>query len=272
MLAQLSCQGDTFNDLCRWIDDHDPTGSGLFGPVVAHLFAPLLVLVIVVVCGRLIRHLFVRTPAIAGNAQVRTLVANVLTAAIYVLAVMSALVAAGLNISVLLTFGGLASLAIGLAFQDVLRNILAGIFLLVEQPFKIGDSIKVGAHSGTVQTIQLRTTALKTVDARIVVLPNLTCFNEAIVNESASAQRRFTVSVRLGDNVKFGDAVTAAEKALTGHKAIANKPAPQVRSQLDDETAVILHCDYWLDHKTSNVVQVASEIATELAPLRQPAS
>src|SRR5207249_3391817 len=100
-------------------------------------------------------------------------------------------------ISVLLTFGGLASLAVGLAFQDVLRNILAGIFLLIEQPFRIGDHISVETQSGVVETIQLRTTGLRTEDGRLAIVPNLSCFSNTVVNQSAYPTRRFTVSLRV---------------------------------------------------------------------------
>ncbi len=181
MLATLSCDTSTsFSDLCHAIDKNDPTH--LAGPIAAHLLAPLIVFIVIVAAGRLFRHVLERTPAINRDVQVRTLVHNVVTATIYILALLAALVAAGLSISLLLTFGGLASLAVGLAFQDVMRNLLAGIFLLVEQPFKIGDFICVDGQSGCVETVQLRTTTLKTEEGRLAILPNLTCFNNTVLN------------------------------------------------------------------------------------------
>jgi len=72
------------------------------------------------------------------DRQVRTLVHNVLTVVTYVIAVLSAVVVGGVNVAVLLTVAGLGTVAIGLALQDILRNILAGIWLLLEHPFLLG--------------------------------------------------------------------------------------------------------------------------------------
>ena len=138
-----AAQPDPLTRLCRSIDEHDQ--SGLLGPVVQHVIGPLVALVVIYLIGRLVRRVAVRTmDRRHGDVQVRTLIYNVATVATILLAILGALTAAGFPFSVLLTFGGLTSLAIGLAFQDLLRNVLAGIWLLLERPFHIGDVISVG--------------------------------------------------------------------------------------------------------------------------------
>ncbi len=265
MLAAIPCDtGSSFSDLCLWIQDRDP--SGVLGPIASRLLAPVIVFVIIVVCGRLIRRLFARTPALARDPQVRTLVHNVITALMYVFALLAALVAAGLSISVLLTFGGLTSLAVGLAFQDVLRNLLAGIFLLVEQPFKIGDWITVDTYSGAVQTIQLRTTALRTADGRLAIVPNLACFSHAVINHSAFDHRRFTVSLRVARQKNLAEVLPRAAELLGKNRSLAKNPAPAVSAQLDGEEFVI-HCQYWLDYRAYDSDEVAADVAASLAEL-----
>src|SRR5260221_2766304 len=110
-------------------------------------------------------------------------------------AVLSGLTAGGLSISILLTVAGVGSLAIGLAFQDLLRNVLAGIFLLIERPFRICDLITVGDQTGSVQTIQLRTTALRTPDRKLAILPNLAAFAGTRINATAYDIRQYSVAV-----------------------------------------------------------------------------
>jgi small-conductance mechanosensitive channel len=251
-----------FDDLCTSVQKHDPTG--IAGPLIERLIGPILVFALVFAAGRLLRRIVDRTVQRArGDPQVRALVRNVGGAIIYFFAVLSGLVTAGVNAAFLLTFGGLASLAIGLAFQDVLRNVLAGIWLLLERPFRIGDLIAVGDESGAVQTITLRTTALRTADGRLAILPNLTVFSGVIVNSSAFGQRRYTVSLRLDRDRDLEAAMRAARRELEATGEVAKEPHPTVTPQLDGE-GILLHCSYWLDYRTHDVDAIAADLARRL--------
>jgi small conductance mechanosensitive channel len=261
-----------FDDLCNTIQKHDP--SGIVGPLVERLIGPVVIFAVVFLIGRALRRVVDRAvQRTGGDPQVRALVRNVGGAIIYFFAVVSGLVTAGVNAAFILTFGGLASLAIGLAFQDVLRNILAGIWLLVERPFRIGDLITlVGVDmSGAVQTITLRTTALRTGDGRLAVVPNLTVFSGVIVNSSAYGQRRFTISLRLERDHDLEAAMGAARRELESISEVARDPAPAVQPQLDGE-GIVLNCSYWLDYRTHNVDAVAAEVARRLWVITESAS
>ena len=132
-----------------------------------------------------------------ADRQVRTLVRNLITVTTYVVAVISALVVYGVNVAVILTAAGVGTVAIGLAFQDLLRNVLAGIWLLLEQPFRLGDTITVMDQTGAVQNITLRTTTLRTGVGELAILPNLTVFTGIVVNTTHYDTRRLTVGVRI---------------------------------------------------------------------------
>ena len=67
---------------------------------------------------------------------------------------------------------GIAGFTIGFALQDITRNFIAGLILLVRQPFDIGDSVEVAGYAGTVREINTRDTVLKTWDGEMVILPN----------------------------------------------------------------------------------------------------
>src|SRR5439155_23779281 len=68
-------------------------------------------------------------------------------------------------------FGYLA-LAYSLAFQDILKNFIAGLFMLVERPFRLGDEITVDNHTGIVENIEMRATTLRTSEGEQVITPN----------------------------------------------------------------------------------------------------
>jgi small conductance mechanosensitive channel len=265
LASAFSCDKSYFfDDLCNTVQRHDP--SGLAGPLIERLIGPIAIFALVYCVGRVLRRLVERAVRrTGGDPQVRALVRNIGGAVIYFFAVVSGLVTAGVNAAFILTFGGLASLAIGLAFQDVLRNVLAGIWLLVERPFRIGDVIAViGVDiSGVVQTITLRTTALRTGDGRLAVIPNLTVFSGVVVNSSSYSQRRYTVGVRIERDRDLEAAMRAARRELESISEIAREPGPTVQPQIDGE-GILLHCSFWLDHGTHDVDAVTAEVVRRL--------
>ncbi|HVA25547.1 MAG TPA: mechanosensitive ion channel domain-containing protein [Chloroflexota bacterium] len=88
----------------------------------------------------------------------------------------------GVQLTGLLTFLGALSLAITFAIQDVLKNLVAGLYLLWERPFLIGDAIKVKDVSGAVEDIQVRTTVLRAENGQLIVVPNALLFTEIVIN------------------------------------------------------------------------------------------
>jgi small conductance mechanosensitive channel len=265
----LTCDpNNIFASLCNAIQPRDP--SGVVGPVLEHLLSALLVFLIIIVVGRMLRRIFDRTPAIRRNAQVRALIHNVTTAVTYILAILAGLVGAGLDISVLLTFGGLTSLGVGLAFQDVLRNLLAGIFLLLDQPFKVGDWITVEPNSGQVMAIQIRTTTLRSANGTLAVIPNLTCFTTPVIISTALDQRRFEVAVRVPRTADLPGLMRRARQELTVTRGLLRTPAPDVMPDVSIEE-VVLHCRYWLDYKHQDADAIAADLAGRLGALAVPA-
>src|SRR5205823_901509 len=88
----------------------------------------------------------------------------------------------GIQLNGLLTFLGALSLAITFAIQDVLKNLVAGLYLLWERPFVIGDNIKVKDVTGSVVDIQVRTTVLRADNGQLIVVPNGVLFTEIVIN------------------------------------------------------------------------------------------
>lgn len=85
---------------------------------------------------------------------------------------------------------GIGSVAIGFAFQNILRNFLAGILILLQEPFDLGDWISVTGLEGKVEDIQTRATIITTRDSQRVVIPNAVLFtNPVIVGRAPDATR-----------------------------------------------------------------------------------
>jgi small conductance mechanosensitive channel len=85
---------------------------------------------------------------------------------------------------ILATFGALG-LALGLAVQDILKSFFAGLYLLFERPFLLGDEIQVKEHVGRVEEVGFRATTIRTEDNVLIVVPNAIIFAEVVANRSA---------------------------------------------------------------------------------------
>jgi MscS family membrane protein len=96
----------------------------------------------------------------------------------------------GYNVSAILSGLGIGGLAFALAAQDTIANLFGSIVVAIDQPFKLGETVKIGAHVGTVEDIGLRSTKLRLADKSLIIIPNKTVSSEAIVNLSRFTGRR----------------------------------------------------------------------------------
>lgn len=150
----------------------------------------------------------------------------------------------GNGITPLLTVLGAVGLAVSLALQDVLRNLFAGFYLLIERPFMIGDQIELKGISGIVESIELRLTMLATLDGLRVTVPNATVFTEVIINRSAQPHRRWPVLLTLPPaTVDLAPVTAAIERAAADIQAGA--PAPTVVVQSASGKGTLVQIGFW---------------------------
>ena len=147
----------------------------------------------------------------------------------------------------LLQLFGFGSVAIGFAFRDVLQNYLAGILLLLTQPFRIGDAIIFGEYEGVVQDIQTRATFVRTYDGRRVVIPNGELFTNSVIVNTAYETRRVEYDVGIG----YEDDIELAKRILIGvmrdAEQVNDEPPPEVLVVELGPEAVKLRARWWID-------------------------
>jgi small conductance mechanosensitive channel len=142
---------------------------------------------------------------------------------------------------------GLGSVAIGFAFRDVLQNYLAGILLLLTEPFRIGDQIIFGSYEGTVEDIQTRATFVRTYDGRRVVIPNGELFTNSVLVNTAFEKRRLEYDVGIG----YGDDIDLAKRlileALHECEAVIKEPRPDVLTFELAGSSVNIRARWWVE-------------------------
>lgn len=96
----------------------------------------------------------------------------------------------GYDVKALLAGLGIGGLAFALAAQDTIANLFGSIVVAIDQPFKIGEAVKIGANSGVVEDIGLRSTRIRLTDKSLIIIPNKTVASETITNLSRFTKRR----------------------------------------------------------------------------------
>jgi small conductance mechanosensitive channel len=157
----------------------------------------------------------------------------------------------------ILTSFSVVGIVIGLSLQDILRNFFAGVWVLVERPFRIGDSIDVSGYSGLVEEISFRTTQLRTSDGRQVIIPNGDFMTKPVVNLTRFPLRRGVVFLTLdAANELSADVVKAAIAAVS---AIARDPAPTVELRRVMNGKARYQISFWApDHDAGVAAAVAA--------------
>jgi MscS family membrane protein len=103
----------------------------------------------------------------------------------------------GANVSAFLAGLGIGGLALALAAQDMVANVFGAVVVAVDQPFRIGETVQIGAFTGTVEHVGIRSTRLRTPQKTLVTIPNKTMASESIANLSRITQRRVEITIGL---------------------------------------------------------------------------
>ena len=155
---------------------------------------------------------------------------------------------------------GIGSVAIGFAFKDILQNWLAGVLILLRQPFRTGDQIVVNGYEGSVDHIETRVTAIRTYDGRMVLIPNSDVYTNAVIVNTAFEKRRsqYDVGIGYGDNTaKAKEVMLAAVKSVEG---VEKDPAPEVLVVDLAASWVTLRPRWWTNSLRTDVVHVQSRV------------
>lgn len=150
----------------------------------------------------------------------------------------------GANWTAVIASLSVVTVAVTLSLQDVLKNLVAGVYLLLERPFKIGDQVALKGVTGQVEGIDIRTTILRTDEGLQVLVPNTIVFTEVVVNRSAYDTRR--VSLQLAAiQADFQDLNRLVTDALAPFEEIEHAPAPKVTIQKVEDGATSIGVEYW---------------------------
>lgn len=177
---------------------------------------------------------------------------NLANAILLVVNILAALNALGIPTQSMLAVMGAAGLAIGLALKDSLSNIASGVLMVAFRPFRVGDFVECAGTKGKVEKISVFYTELRSLDNKLVIVPNALVTSGVITNYTADDTRRLELAIGVG----YGSDIEAVRKLLVktllDHPRVLKTPVPQVGAVTFGENAVnfvmrpwVLGDDYW---------------------------
>lgn len=140
---------------------------------------------------------------------------------------------------------GILSVAVGFAFKNVLENLLAGVLLLLRDPFQSGDQISVAGYQGTVEGITVRETLLRTYDGRRVLVPNSTVYVNPLEVGTHYPQLRSAFTTDIATDSDLDTARLVARDALAATPGVDADPPPEVVVTAWTSTAITVECRFW---------------------------
>ncbi|MBF2062964.1 MAG: mechanosensitive ion channel family protein [Calothrix sp. C42_A2020_038] len=142
---------------------------------------------------------------------------------------------------------GISGVAIGFAFRDILQNFLAGILILLTEPFQIDDQIVFKNFEGTVENIETRATTIRTYDGRRIVIPNSELFTNSVQVNTAFDNRRIEYDIGIGYGDDIDEAKQLILEAIYSVPEVLKDPAPDVLLLELAESTVNIRARWWIN-------------------------
>jgi len=180
------------------------------------------------------------------NASIEQLLKNILSVLLLVLGLASVMAQFGFDIVSLVAGLGIAGLAVGFAAQSTLANFIAGITILLEQSFQVGDWVNINDNEGRVVVIALRTTHILTRDNITVIIPNSNVASSVVVNLTSKNFIRFDIQMRIAFEDDIDKAREVMLKVLADSEVVLNRPETSATVAEIGEYGVFFIVRFWV--------------------------
>ena len=235
-----------------WLRSEDG-GRAWLGSAVRFVLLILAFWILAGIAGRVVGRMLRKTGY--GSELIKQSIIKTARGATLALGVVVALDAVGVDATALVAVLGAAGFAIGFALKDSLSHLAAGVMMLVYRPFDIGDVVEVGDVAGTVESMNLVSTVIRTPDNKKVIVPNSTVWGDVITNATISNRRRVDMTFGIGYQDSMDHAAELLAEIVKAHPLILDDPEPVIRVHELADSSVNLVCrpwclseDYWTVH------------------------
>lgn len=229
-----------------------------FLPVLA---VGLIILLVAVILSRWVASWRRPYRRLTSNAFLRDVIRQSMALVALLMGVLVALDVMGATsvVAAVLGTAGVAGLAVGFAFKDLVENYIAGVLLSLRQPFAPDDLVDIDGACGRVVRLTMRATILMTPDGNHLRLPNAKVFKATILNTTRNPLRRFDIGVGVGVDADLLEAQELGIGVLGRIAGVLKDPPPKAVVEELGDSNVTVRFFGWVDQRSHDFLQTKSE-------------
>jgi small conductance mechanosensitive channel len=194
------------------------------------------------------------------DPTVKPFLLSLITVALRILLILAVMQIIGIQMTLFTAVVGAFGVAAGLALSGTLQNFASGILILLLKPFVVGDNIITQGLEGTVTSIQIFYTLVKTFDNRSVIVPNSKLSNEVIINISREGIRRLDIAMKFNNGVDIKQAKSVINAAIDKAENILKTPERRIGISELQPDGYIMSVNVWINaHGFQDAKQVLQE-------------
>lgn len=191
------------------------------------------------------------------NAEAVKVITQITRWALYILVAVTALQQVDFNLTAFITGLGIVGFTLGFALKDISENFVAGLMLLLQRPFDLGDIVEIDDFRGRVTDVSLRATEMETMDGQDVILPNGLVYTSPILNYSRRPFARIAVDVGVAYDSDLDHVRQTALDAISGVPTVLQDPGPSVTFHTFADSSINFTLYYWIDASQNSQFQAA---------------
>jgi small-conductance mechanosensitive channel len=182
-----------------------------------------------------------------------------------VIALLIALSAVGLDITLLSVFGGALGVGLGLGLQKIASNYVSGFILLIDESMKIGDLLTIQDHYGEVTDLRSRYTVLRKMDGTQVVIPNETLITSSVINHSYSDKNvRIQMPIQVSYQTDLPFVLNLLKEIVVKHPRTLKEKSPSVQIETFADSGINLLVSVWIGDPEQGTMQMQTDIYLEV--------
>jgi len=161
----------------------------------------------------------------------------------------------GISLTTILGAAGVFGIAIGIASQKSLGNIISGFFMITEKSFEIGDVLKIGENVGVVYAVELLSIMLKTFDNKLIRIPNETLISSEITNVTRFPIRRMDIDILISYKADIKKVLTILEDIAVNGDLYLDEPKAYSVIKTFDESGITIMLGLWFEKENYRLVK-----------------
>jgi len=199
------------------------------------------------------------------NMNLRVVLAKLLRVILLFIAVLIALSAVGLDITMLSVFGGALGVGLGFGLQRIASNYVSGFIILLDKSMQIGDIVTIDNHYGVVSDLRTRYLVLRKLDGTEVIIPNETLITAPVINHSFTDHKgKITMPIQVGYDSPLELAMQLTADVAVRNSRVLVEPEPSVQIKGFGESGIDLVLSFWIPDPEEGSGSLQSDIYLEI--------